>query len=466
MEPCSPEEEEKVLLNSYTDGSFHNDLNIVCIKEEEAEDDENLYCEECKSFFFNKCELHGPALFIPDTSVPTVVPDRARQTLPPGLEVQQSGIPGAGLGVFNKGETVPVGAHFGPYQGEAVDKEEAVNSGYSWVIYRSGQGEEYIDATSEIHANWMRYVNCARNDDEQNLTAFQYRGGIYFRCCQSISPGQELLVWYEEKYAGEDLSITFNHIWNKKCSTNEGHNAPLRVFSCSSCPLSYTAQIFLLKHIRRCHHQENVHLPKPEEIKYETVMPTISFSTQHPYDVLNTQNPRGELQKDVYHCSDCGRSFARRSNLQRHRVIHTGEKPYHCAACGKSFTQQIHLQVHQRLHTGEKPYQCSQCGKSFTVKNHLIRHQHIHIEEKPYQCPQCGRSYAHQSYLHQHQLLHTSEKRYHCSQCGKRFTNHSGLINHQRIHTGEKPYQCSQCGKRFTVKNNLIRHQVLHAGGK
>lgn len=60
--------------------------------------------------------------------------DRARQTLPPGLDLQESGISHAGLGVFNKGDTVPVGAHFGPYQGEPVDKEEAMASSYSWVV--------------------------------------------------------------------------------------------------------------------------------------------------------------------------------------------------------------------------------------------------------------------------------------------------------------------------------------------
>lgn len=91
-------------------------------------------CEDCKSFFIIKCEIHGAAVFISDTPVPAGVTDRARLTLPLGLEVRRSEILGAGLGVFNEGETVPVGVHFGPYEGELVDREEAVNSGYSWVV--------------------------------------------------------------------------------------------------------------------------------------------------------------------------------------------------------------------------------------------------------------------------------------------------------------------------------------------
>ncbi|KAF5881726.1 histone-lysine N-methyltransferase PRDM9-like, partial [Clarias magur] len=212
------EETQELNISSHGD-----DLDIkpedICIKEEDPDHEDQLYCEVCKSFFFNKCEVHGSPLFIPDTSVPMGVSDRARQTLPPGLEIQESSIPHAGLGVFNKGETVPVGAHFGPYQGELVDRDEAMNSEYSWVIHRSSQCEEYIDAKREMYANWMRYVNCGRNDEEQNLVAFQYRGEILYRCCRPIDPGQELLVWYEEEYA-KDLSPGFEHLWNKKCSTH------------------------------------------------------------------------------------------------------------------------------------------------------------------------------------------------------------------------------------------------------
>lgn len=65
--------------------------------------------------------------------------------------------------------------------------------------------------------NSLRYVNCARNEREQNLVAFQYQGGILYRCSQPIEPGQELLMWYEEDYAKD---VTFDYLWNKKCSEN------------------------------------------------------------------------------------------------------------------------------------------------------------------------------------------------------------------------------------------------------
>lgn len=91
-------------------------------------------CELCRSFFTTECSVHGPPVFIPDTPVPMGVIGRAIQTLPPGLEVRESSIPVSGLGVFNKGDVIPVGVHFGPYQGDLVDREEALDSGYSWVV--------------------------------------------------------------------------------------------------------------------------------------------------------------------------------------------------------------------------------------------------------------------------------------------------------------------------------------------
>ena len=74
---------------------------------------------------------------------------------------------------------------------------------------KDGKFSHFVDGHDESNSNWMRFVNCSRSEDEQNLVAFQYRGKIYYRTYKAINPGKELLVWYGEVYARE-LGITID----------------------------------------------------------------------------------------------------------------------------------------------------------------------------------------------------------------------------------------------------------------
>ncbi|NXN20806.1 CKR1 protein, partial [Nycticryphes semicollaris] len=51
-----------------------------------------------------------------------------------------------------------------------------------------------------------------------------------------------------------------------------------------------------------------------------------------------------------HRCGDCGKRFIWASHLERHRRVHTGEKPFACPDCGEAFTQRCHLDKHRRGH--------------------------------------------------------------------------------------------------------------------
>ena len=55
----------------------------------------------------------------------------------------------------------------------------------------------------------MRFIRCARHDEEQNLCAFQYDDNVYYRSCKVISPNSELLVWYDIDFINELASHVF-----------------------------------------------------------------------------------------------------------------------------------------------------------------------------------------------------------------------------------------------------------------
>lgn len=60
-----------------------------------------------------------------------------------------------------------------------------------------------MDGRRLDRSNWMRYVNCAPSEEQQNLVAFQYNGGIYYQTSRDIKPCEELVVWYGKSFAKE-----------------------------------------------------------------------------------------------------------------------------------------------------------------------------------------------------------------------------------------------------------------------
>ena len=67
-----------------------------------------------------------------------------------------------------------------------------------------------MDGSDPSCSNWLRFINCARNEEEQNMVAYQYHGEIYYRTFKAVYPGNELIVWYGEQYA-EELGISVEY---------------------------------------------------------------------------------------------------------------------------------------------------------------------------------------------------------------------------------------------------------------
>ncbi|XP_017566850.1 PR domain zinc finger protein 1a [Pygocentrus nattereri] len=129
--------------------------------------------------------------------------NRAQASLPRNLAFRHSPDSKEVIGVVSR-EYIPKGTRFGPLVGEKYTAENVpkdANRKYFWRIYAEGEFHHFVDGLDEEKSNWMRYVNPAHSQEEQNLAACQNGMSIYFYTVKAIPADQELLVWYCSDFA-------------------------------------------------------------------------------------------------------------------------------------------------------------------------------------------------------------------------------------------------------------------------
>ncbi|KAK7889188.1 hypothetical protein WMY93_024748 [Mugilogobius chulae] len=226
--------------------------------------------------------------------------------------------------------------------------------------------------------------------------------------------------------------------------------------------------------------------------------------------------------KQKHQCPVCLKTLKGNvANLQRHMVVHTGERPYSCSVCQKTFAQQYLLKKHMEMHQEEEqraqgtqtsiqdvqktevddhlyPFGCSICIKRFkrqaTLKNHMENHEttkpkykrlvqaessvvrdekQAEVKEQEEEVPEfdlekTGAEYTQATLM---KTMHAAsatapELEHRCSVCHRTFTTRTRLKRHMIVHTGDKPFSCPVCNKCFSQKYNVRIHMAVHTNEK
>lgn len=68
------------------------------------------------------------------------------------------------------------------------------------------------------------------------------------------------------------------------------------------------------------------------------------------YSAVRRRSVKRLIFKTGFFCPYCSKYFERAGHLERHKRIHTGEKPYRCEICGRRFNQKCSLKEHMKIH--------------------------------------------------------------------------------------------------------------------
>nr|XP_046273125.1 zinc finger protein 184-like isoform X1 [Scatophagus argus] len=294
-------------------------------------------------------------------------------------------------------------------------------------------------------------------------------------------------------------------------------------FSCPFCAKSFTQKVNLTYHM-------SVHTgEKPftcrfcdEKFTWYTQLKSHQCVCE-PSQLLQTEETReAEAGEKSFSCSECGKIFSRKDNLNIHVRIHTGERPFSCSVCGKGFKHGGHLTQHMSVHTKENRFSCSICDKRFTWLYQLKRHEcgressRLHelwtgqqeeqlqgLEEAditkftftPVKSEEDDEEDPQSSLLHQRQTEHvkteadgedcggpeparSTDQDRHLQPGAEDSSDFKVEISDEDwlelteprsdvvtgCNTSKKPFSCSECGKLFSRKEHLQTHVRIHTG--
>ena len=193
-------------------------------------------------------------------------------------------------------------------------------------------------------------------------------------------------------------------------------------------------------------------------------------------------DPSGQAK--VYYCCLCGKMLSSFSSLDRHMLVHSGERPFSCELCGQTFTTNGNMHRHKRTHSAKELQEYGEAmgiplaslgkrgGRKKKAVNNSVQPKETEASQteispvasaksdiddvkKPH-CPICS-----QSFLTTHQLeahLHSSHagEELKCQYCGFTSLNFGMLQIHMILHSTSSAAGSSSSAPSSTNVSSLL----------
>ena len=148
-------------------------------------------------------------------------------------------------------------------------------------------------------------------------------------------------------------------------------------------------------------------------------------------------DPTGQAK--VYFCCLCGKMLSSFSSLDRHMLVHSGERPFSCDLCGQTFTTNGNMHRHKRTHGNREnhnanPGEKSRIGRKRKTQNNDEESVSSKKQvEKDIKCPACNETFNSELNLDHHMYEVHPGQEVVCEQCSFTCPNYNYLKLHKTM---------------------------------
>jgi len=160
-------------------------------------------------------------------------------------------------------------------------------------------------------------------------------------------------------------------------------------------------------------------------------------------------DPTGQTK--VYYCCLCSKMLSSFSSLDRHMLVHSGERPFSCELCGQTFTTNGNMHRHKRTHSAKEMQDYSDAtGVSLLPSGR--RGGRKRKAKEPVQ-PVVENGTAHQAKI----------KLISCPKCPEKFDMEEQMNTHAESQHGNEEFPCGQCGATLNGYADFRVHRLFHS---
>uniref|UniRef100_A0A1B6JCR0 C2H2-type domain-containing protein n=1 Tax=Homalodisca liturata TaxID=320908 RepID=A0A1B6JCR0_9HEMI len=313
------------------------------------------------------------------------------------------------------------------YRGELSTSDEKVEEE---ELEYNAQSEEECESQSE--EDWKSVLKCPKCGDEHEskldfLAHLQTHSGKSKPCVDCHKVFQN--------------SITFKvHKQLQMCSSTS------KMYKCKLCNKTLYAGS-----------QYSAHLSAHKRNQCKTCGDHFAKRKHLQAHAMNVHNV--SLNKDMFRCDVCERTFSQRRSLAYHYQIAHPDTTV-CTVCLEIFGSQEELQDHQTIHKQQQLISCDQCDQQFSRRQQYLAHLKEH---EKYKCLNCNESFSAKKRAEKHARegheVSGLELQLQCAQCGQMFCSQKLLKSHtEQYHSGSKSLTCDKCKRTFKHERYFKSH--------